>query len=241
MRALLLASRRRRGALGSSCWAAARPLCAESHAPGTAPGAPPAARLRLLQAALPLVPSLGWTEDALRGGASALGLSPAAVGLLPRGPVELVEHFAAECDRSLPPLLAARRGALAALRVRARVAAGVRLRLELQQHHVATWHQALALQAATPAGAAAALRQRAALADELWHAAGDASTDSSWYTKRGLLAAVYAATEVHMLTDDSEGFADTWAFLDRRIEARSFCSFCFPSFFLGGVTTEELY
>lgn len=64
---------------------------------------------------------------------------------------------------------------------------------------------------------ATAVRQRAELADDIWHACGDTSTDYNWYTKRGLLAAVYAATELYMLTDYSPGYADTWRSLDRRL------------------------
>ena len=56
------------------------------------------------------------------------------------------------------------------------------------------------------------------LIDEMWYLAGDQSLDTSWYTKRGSLAAVYAATEVFMTQDRSEGFADTEKFLDRRVE-----------------------
>lgn len=79
-----------------------------------------------------------------------------------------------------------------------------------------TWPQALAIQA-HPAHAAIALQQRAELVDNIWHACGDTSTDYNWYTKRGLLAAVYAATELFILTDYSPGYADTWRALDRRL------------------------
>jgi ubiquinone biosynthesis protein COQ9 len=51
----------------------------------------------------------------------------------------------------------------------------------------------------------------------MWRAAGDSSVDFAWYTKRATLAAVYAATMLAWMDDDSEGFADTRAFLDRRI------------------------
>ncbi len=40
----------------------------------------------------------------------------------------------------------------------------------------------------------------------------------NWYSKRALAASVYAATELYMLTDRSFAHADTWAFLDRRLE-----------------------
>lgn len=38
------------------------------------------------------------------------------------------------------------------------------------------------------------------------------------YTKRTLLAGVYATTELYMLTDYSPGFSDTWQQIDRRLE-----------------------
>jgi ubiquinone biosynthesis protein COQ9 len=47
---------------------------------------------------------------------------------------------------------------------------------------------------------------------------GDSSRDLNWYTKRATLSAVYAATVLFWLGDTSEGDADTWAFLDRRID-----------------------
>ena len=62
------------------------------------------------------------------------------------------------------------------------------------------------------------LKQRAELVDDIWHACGDTATDYKWYTKRGLLAGVYAATELFMITDYSPGYTDTWKSLDRRLE-----------------------
>jgi ubiquinone biosynthesis protein COQ9 len=53
--------------------------------------------------------------------------------------------------------------------------------------------------------------------DGIWYAAGDASTDFSFYTKRATLAGIYAATLMYWLEDRSEDFADTRAFIDRRL------------------------
>lgn len=63
----------------------------------------------------------------------------------------------------------------------------------------------LLLLQAHPMNAATALKQRAVLMDDIWHAAGDRSTDMDWYTKRALLGGVYTATELYMLTDYSPG------------------------------------
>jgi len=51
----------------------------------------------------------------------------------------------------------------------------------------------------------------------MWYLAGDDSVDMLWYTKRTTLAGVYASTEVYMTQDHSEGFRNTWSFLDRRL------------------------
>lgn len=55
-------------------------------------------------------------------------------------------------------------------------------------------------------------------ADEIWTLAGDRSLDYNYYTKRTLFLGVYASTELYLLTDQSEGHAETWHFLQRRID-----------------------
>ena len=80
-----------------------------------------------------------------------------------------------------------------------------------------SWPQSLAIQA-SPAHVSAMVKQRAELVDNIWHACGDTAMDYNWYTKRGLLAGVYAATELFMITDYSPGYEDTWKSLDRRLE-----------------------
>jgi ubiquinone biosynthesis protein COQ9 len=69
-----------------------------------------------------------------------------------------------------------------------------------------------------PAFAGPVLKNWYTVVDAIWRAAGDRSVDFNFYTKRGLLAAVYGATVLFWLDDRSEGCAATWAFLDRRIE-----------------------
>ena len=54
--------------------------------------------------------------------------------------------------------------------------------------------------------------------DAIWRAVGDTSTDFNFYTKRATLAGVYSSVSLVWFSDDSENYARTWAFLDRRIE-----------------------
>ena len=53
--------------------------------------------------------------------------------------------------------------------------------------------------------------------DEMWRAAGDTSTDYNFYTKRATLSAVYSATLLAFLSDNSADMEKTEAFLDRRL------------------------
>ena len=62
------------------------------------------------------------------------------------------------------------------------------------------------------------LRELALLSDEIHFLAGDVSVDTSWYTKRAGLSAIYASTELFMTQDKSSNFKETENFLDRRIE-----------------------
>ena len=55
-------------------------------------------------------------------------------------------------------------------------------------------------------------------ADIMWRLAGDTATDYNHYSKRAILGAVYASTMAVFLNDESDGFADTRAFLARRID-----------------------
>ena len=53
--------------------------------------------------------------------------------------------------------------------------------------------------------------------DAVWHGVGDHATDFSFYTKRASLAAIQAAGTLYWLDDRSPEFADTQAFIDRRL------------------------
>lgn len=77
--------------------------------------------------------------------------------------------------------------------------------------------QALALMA-QPSNVPTSLKELAALSDEIWFLSGDASVDTSWYTKRASLSTIYATTELFMTTDKKLDYADTREFLDRRFK-----------------------
>ena len=98
-------------------------------------------RARLLEAALQFVPEKGWTIDALSAGAVSCGLSPAAHGMLPRGPVELVEHFVSSCDEALAKEMLTRQEELVGLETQNRLLLAMQTRLQMLEPHVGTWSQ----------------------------------------------------------------------------------------------------
>ncbi len=175
-----------------------------------------AARRAILDAALPHIPFDGWTVTAIVAGTRDAGFEPSmAVRAFPGGPREMIEYWNAIADQELLDAVAKR--ATDNMRVRDRVALGVRLRIESQAAHREAVRRGLAY-LALPGNAALGLRCLHRTVDTIWYAAGDRSTDYNWYTKRGLLAGVYASTVTVWVNDTSEDFADTWAFLDRRID-----------------------
>ncbi len=172
-------------------------------------------REKLLAAALAHVPFDGWSERALRAGADDLGLDPAlAANAFSGGPAELLAAFSAGIDRDMLAELEARD--LKSLKHRERIATGVRTRLELLSPHREAVRRGLSF-LAMPKHAALGAKCLYRSVDAIWHAAGDTSTDYNFYTKRLLLAGVYSTTLLFWLNDESEDFAATWVFLDRRI------------------------
>ena len=103
------------------------------------------------------------------------------------------------------------------LRMHEKIMLAVEIRLNaLGPHREAVRRGLTCLALPTQAALGARLLYRTV--DDIWYVAGDRSADFSFYTKRGLLAGVVASTTLYWLDDSSEDFADTHAFLERRID-----------------------
>jgi len=174
-----------------------------------------AQREALVEAALEHVPFDGWTKQALKAGAEDLDLASGEVDrLLPGGIRQAIKTYVELTDRKM--VAALDEMGLENLKIRERIAAAVKTRLDLVEGQKDTVRAALAF-LALPQNATLGLKLTHGTVDKMWVAAGDTSTDHNWYTKRMLLAGVYGSTLAYWLDDTSEGHADSWAFLDRRI------------------------
>ena len=171
-------------------------------------------KAQVLQAALPHVAFDGWSEATLQAAMSDSGAAPVlARALFPRGGIDLAAAYHRSGDAAMATALALRD--LGALRFRDRVALAIRLRLELADKEAVQRGSSLF---ALPAHAAEGATLIWGTADAIWTALGDTSRDLNWYSKRASLSAVYGASVLYWLGDQSDGHSATWEFVDRRIE-----------------------
>ncbi|MEQ6249168.1 COQ9 family protein [Sulfitobacter sp. HNIBRBA3233] len=170
---------------------------------------------RILDAAMMHVAFDGWSQTTFDAAVNEADVdNTVARSLFPRGPVDLALYYHRKGDEAMLARLA--EADLADMRFRDRVAAAVRFRLEAvdDKEAVRRGTTLFALPVYAPDGARAIW----GTADAIWDALGDTSDDVNWYTKRATLSAVYSATVLFWLGDQSEGHEATWAFLDRRID-----------------------
>ncbi len=172
-------------------------------------------RPALALAMLPHVPFDGWSARALDAAAKDLGVDPAVAGLaFPGGAADMVAAYIRAADDAM--VEACSTPEFRAMKVREKVTAAIRTRLEAAAPHREAVRRAAAI-LALPGNVPLAARLTWGTADAIWRAAGDTSTDFNHYSKRAIAGAVYSATLFVWMADESEDFADSWAFLNRRI------------------------
>jgi ubiquinone biosynthesis protein COQ9 len=158
----------------------------------------------------------GWTEKAVDSAAQQLGVDPVQARLaMPKSQSGMIDTYIQEVDRALEAYFTPER--LAKLKIREKIRGLVWRRLEIMGPAREAVRRGLAI-LAMPQNIPRALRISWRSADLMWRIAGDTSTDFNHYTKRMTLGAVYGSTLLAWLDDRSEEWADTAAFLDRRID-----------------------
>ena len=158
----------------------------------------------------------GWSEAAVTAAAQQHGVDPAVARLaFPSGAMDMIAAWIGAVDAAMAAELTAVR--LGNLPIRERIRMLVQFRLDAmtpQREALRRAHSIMAM----PQNARRSLRLGWNSADLMWRLAGDVATDYNHYTKRAILGSIYAATLAVFVADNSEDFADTKAFLARRIE-----------------------
>ncbi|PTQ63483.1 ubiquinone biosynthesis protein COQ9 [Sphingomonas sp. PP-CE-3G-477] len=158
----------------------------------------------------------GWSDAARDMAAQAEGIDTDIAALaFKEGPVDMIDAWFAHIDGVMLTTVPPER--LALMKVREKITALVEARLDATSIDRESLRRALAI-LALPQNLAKATRLGWRTVDTIWRAAGDVATDYNYYTKRTILLGVYASTITVFLDDESEGLADTRAFLGRRID-----------------------
>lgn len=158
----------------------------------------------------------GWTRAAVDSAARQLGIDPVQARLaMPKHQPALIDCYIQEVDRALEAWATPKR--MGKLKIREKIRVLVWRRLEIMGPAREAVRRGLAI-LAMPQNLMLGVRISWRSADLMWRIAGDTSTDFNHYTKRMTLGAVYASTLLAWLDDESEGWQDTAAFLDRRID-----------------------
>ena len=157
----------------------------------------------------------GWTEKAVDSAAAQLGIDPAQARLaFPKGAANMIEAWIDGVDAAMEAHFTPE--VVAAMKVRDRIRGMIWFRLETTGPAREAVRSALSI-LAMPQNVALALKTGWRSADRMWRLAGDTATDYNHYSKRLILSGVYTSTLMAWLDDQSEGWTETAAFLDRRL------------------------
>lgn len=158
----------------------------------------------------------GWSAAAVDAAADAMGADRDVAQLaFPGGAMDMIGAWIEAIDAAM--LAHFTQEALAKLPIRERIRSLVQFRLDAISGQEEALRRATAIMA-MPQNLAKALKTGWRSADLMWRLAGDTATDYNHYTKRTILAGIYSATLAVFASDESDGKAETGAFLDRRIE-----------------------
>ena len=172
------------------------------------------AKATLLDAILPHVPFEGWSQAAYDAALAQTEMNPDhARTLCPRGALDLAIAYHQQGDAAM--VSAMKSADLRTMRYNERVAFALRARIAAVTDKEAVRRATAVF--SLPQHAADGARLIWGTADLIWDTLGDTATDVNWYTKRATLSAVFGATVLYWLGDDSADGQATDAFIDRRI------------------------
>lgn len=158
------------------------------------------AKIRLAKAALEQVPKHGWTRDAIAAAASEdPKLSISMSGML--SPSELVNWFMDDMNEQLRTKQEKGNNSQFS-------AIQWRLQQVLPFVESGQWHKGMAMGLSTPLTTQSQLH-------EFIELISPPNSSQAYHTALG---AIFVVTELHLLTDDSPKYAETWSFLQNRLD-----------------------
>ena len=173
------------------------------------------ARADILAAMLPQAAFDGWTQKSLRAAVKNTDLPKGAEDLyFPQGPVEVIRFWSEQMNAAVETDLAELDQAT--MKIRDKVTAGVLSSLYAIGPHDEAARRAIA-RMSLPDALGQGPKQLWSVADTIWRAIGDTSTDGNYYSKRTILAGVIGSTMTVWLSEDEPQKPKARKFLDDRI------------------------
>ena len=158
----------------------------------------------------------GWSKAAVEMAAQDIGVDADIAALaIKGGAMEMIDAWIDAIDIELAERLPADK--LGKMKIRERITELLWTRLEIMAPDREALRRAMAIMA-MPQNLPHASRIGWRSADRMWRLAGDTASDFNHYTKRMTLSAVYGSVLLTFVNDESDVFADTRAFLERRID-----------------------
>ena len=171
-------------------------------------------RQAVLAKALPEVAFEGWSKNLLQQAIAGAEIDAAMAELaFARGVDTLIGTFSAQGDSEMLAALPAPDD----MKIRARISEAVWQRLMVDSARIEAARRAAGY-LSVPGRQKLAAGLLFQTAHQMWRWAGDTATDYNYYSKRLILSGVISTTRPYWFDDDSEDFAKTRAFLERRIE-----------------------
>jgi len=172
----------------------------------------------IISSSLSNVHEYGWTQDAISQAVLKLKLPLSMSSLLQ--PKDLISHFMHDSNARLKTFLSQPEFVKdqGSFDVYNKIERAIKYRLELVIPYVQsnTWHEAMAI------GACQNTNETANQLEDLIstivnQVTNSASSPNLGSIERMSLGGIYAATELHLLTDTSPGYMNTWIFLSSRM------------------------
>lgn len=172
-------------------------------------------RVDILQAMLPIVVFDGWNQKSLRASIKSINLPEGSEELyFPEGALEVIRFWHDQMNEFVKSNLESLNKS--EMKIREQVTAGVSSALESIGSNEEAMRRAI-IRLSLPDAAVQGPTYLWSLADSIWRAIGDRSTDYNYYTKRTILAGVLGSTITVWISDSDQNKVKTKLFLDARI------------------------
>ena len=187
---------------------------------------------KIFSAALPHVHNYGWTEQALAQGVLTSNLPPSYIGLINDKKSDMIHFFMQDCNARLSHALQQKDDVdLEGMSHSNVIEWAIRTRLEMNVPFVRSkrWAEGMAL-GAMPLNVYETANHLEELVNIIesgmmrckgnGHASATSNTkpQALGLLERGAIGAVYVATELHLLSDESVDCQETWTFLNQRVK-----------------------